>query len=479
MSQMLLYNLPKYFYSKSQSHIVRKKTNPNKVADITLINLNLMLVNHQRRLERQNYIPLGILYVAAYLEKNAFNVEFIDYQLYSHSSLFQIDDFVKKISNFAPVVGLSCMSNLLPFAILLAKRIKQFRPKCKIVLGGVGPSPVAKQISREFNFVDYVVVGEGELQMLEIMQKGFLNDSDKKVLLDLNSLPLPAYHLLQLACYDAAPSLITSRGCPHKCLFCTEPHNFGGSLRFRDIDSVKEEVDLLYSLTGQKLFLFQDDSLIINRTRFQKLVYKLNKMHFLFLWKCFARIDEIDDELMKYMAYNGCVQIRFGIESGSNKILKKIGKPFSIEQAFEIVVKSSYYFPSVHTSFMWGFPFETKKDFQKTIFWIDKFKKAGITVLLFEYSPLPGSDIYKNWNNNLIFNQKHYSSFVLTGSENIIRNRYESHKGSIPTFNLIKKFPNIFPGFYHYKNIDYIYKYKMISSYRQTSRTPLKNEYDL
>jgi radical SAM superfamily enzyme YgiQ (UPF0313 family) len=315
--------------------------------DVTLVNLNLMLANGGGYYDEENYVPLGILYIAASLERAGYAAEFVDYQLFSHARLFDPDLFVEALGDTAPIIGLSCMSNLLPFAILVAERLKKKRPGCTVVLGGVGPSPVAAGILQAFPFIDIVVEGDGELAMIAIAGGDRTRLPPRAEPRNLDALPLPAYGLLDFANYIPARSLVTSRGCPYRCTFCTEPHNFGGHVRFRSVESVIEEMTWLHRLHAHATFLFQDDTLPIDRKRFARMLAALRALPFAVQWKCFSRVDLMDDELMAEMAASGCVQVRYGIESGSNQTLARIRKGFTIEQAFDVTTRSVRHFASV------------------------------------------------------------------------------------------------------------------------------------
>lgn len=471
-----MYNL----FSKRRTYIHRQKTRPNDLPDVTLINMNLMLVKSNKGFDQQNYIPLGILYIASYLEREGINVEFADYQTFSEACNFDVELLIDVLKDPGKIVGISCMTNLLPFTIYFCKKYKEVYPDRKLVLGGVGPSPVADEILKSFSFIDAVITGEGEINMLKFVKGNFNCCPSSDYPKNLNDIPLPAYHLLDFAKYDAAPSIITSRGCPFRCTFCTEPYNFGNSgVRLRNIDQVIEEIELLHRLSGHDLFLFQDDILPLNKEHFRDLINGFRKLSFRILWKCFCRVDLITEDLMKDMADNGCVQIRYGIESGSNFILEKIKKGFIIQSAYETVCKSFKYFPSVHASFIWGYPFESPENFRETIRWIDIFEQSGASVLLFELSPLPGSILYKSYRDDLIFDESHYSFFVVTGQEKVMPGKFIHKKKSMTVNEMIKNYPNIFPGFYRYSNSLELEKMNILDNYRLSRRTKIKNEFDI
>ncbi|MBW1709194.1 MAG: radical SAM protein [Deltaproteobacteria bacterium] len=479
MARIVIKDIVSLEPGKGKPQVRLSRTRNGDPPDVTLINLNLMLINNAGRFDQQNYIPLGLLYIAACLEREGCNVEFIDYQLFSHSRNFDADLFVKKIISPAKIIGLSCMSNLLPFTILCAEKLKKHHPECKVILGGVGPSPVAKEIIKAFPFIDSVVEGEGELAMLDFVRGHIAPLPPRRVIKDLDTLPLPSYSLLDFDFYDAAPSIISSRGCPYRCTFCTEPHNFSGAVRYRSVDSVIEELELVHSLSGCELFLFQDDILPLDRARFKKLFKGFGKLSFPIEWKCFSRVDLMDEDLMREMTDNGCVQIRYGIESGSNNTLKRIKKGFKIEKAYEIAKKSIKHFPSVHASFIWGYPFESMDEFETTLDWVSRFEDAGITVLLFEYSPLPGSQIYREYKGELNFSKETYSFFIVTGHEVVSTDGFNTKPKTSPIYKMIMKYPQIFSGFYKYENTTSYWKNERLEQYRLTGRTSARNEYDL
>jgi radical SAM superfamily enzyme YgiQ (UPF0313 family) len=438
-----------------------------------------MYINQAGRRDHQNYLPLGLLYIAAYLESHGYNAELIDYQLFSRMGEFDAALFVRTIGETAPIVGISCMTNLMPFAVLCAREFKQAHPDIKVVLGGTGPSPVARELIETFPFLDSVVTGEGERPMLDFLRRGVVPVPDRQILENLEEIPLPAYSLVDFRDYDAAPSIISSRGCPYRCAFCTEPHNFGGRVRFRSIESVLSEMQLIHRRSGRTMFLFQDDILPLDRGRFRELMHAFRDLPFPVQWKCFSRVDLMDEELMGEMVRSGCVQVRYGIESGSNRTLKRIHKGFTIESAAEVVRSSVKHFPSVHTSFIWGYPFESAEDFEQTLHYVSLFERMGAGVLLFELSPLPGSEIYREYREGLTFSPEAYSFFVITGQERVGDDGHEMSSGASDVHELMRAHPRVFPGFYTYESALHLRKRQRLDRFKRTRRTPVRGKYDL
>lgn len=472
-----------------RDHIRLAISEPGRPPDITLLNLNLMLVRNDGTFDQQSYIPLGPLYLAAVLEGEGCNVEFADFQQFLGARSFDLDRLVEALRGSAPVLGISVMSNLLPFAIECARRLKADRPERVLVLGGVGPSPVAREIVAEFPFVDYVVEGEGERNLLDILRweqraaRRVLGERDPvppvAVVDKLDTLPLPAYHLLDFSLYDAAPSIITSRGCPYRCTFCTEPYNFSGKVRFRDVDAVLEEIELVHARSGRTLFLFQDDILPMNKPRFRRLLAGFRELSFPLQWKCFSRVDLVDDPLMEEMAASGCVQIRYGIEAGSNEVLDRIKKDFHIELAYDVARRSVDIFPSVHASFIWGYPGETLAQMEETLHWAERFEDAGVSVLLFEYAPLPGSPLYQESKKDLVFSRERYSMYVVTGHEELRGGDLRASAQHDAIYHLVEQHPTIFSGFYQYDGNAKLAMRKSLSRFEHRRRSRFRNEHDL
>jgi anaerobic magnesium-protoporphyrin IX monomethyl ester cyclase len=449
------------------------------MADVTLINLNLMYSVANNAIDFQVYNPLGLLYIASCLGREGFEVDFRDYQLSVRESLqdpFNLERFAEFARNHSRIVGIGCMSNLLPFAVLVARRLKADRPDTVVILGGVGPTGVPFETMASFGWIDHVCVGEGEAAMIEFMHSqvaahrtsrqfkpvlGIVSRSatglvyeQRPRITDLDSFPLPAYDLIDFRDYDAAFSVITSRGCPFHCTFCTETNHWNNQVVFRGVPSVLEEVKLLSGRSSKRVVLFQDDQLTLNRSRAVELFRRLASDGLGMKWKAFVRVDEVDDELLELMAASGCIQVRFGIESGSDRILREIRKGFTIAQAFEAVRMALKYIPSVHASFIWGYPFETVEECQETLRQIERFTEVGCTALPFMLSPLPNSDIYRGYRGPLDFNENIMANFNVSGAENVLQKRTKILKTGAYLFDFIRQHPRVFPGFfvYDYKN---------------------------
>ena len=139
-------------------------------ADITIVNLNMLFVRYGEKVERELHVPLGCLYLTRALENTGFSVDFRDYQTCETDDLFNIETFLAFLENPAPVIGLACMANLMPFTILAAKALKARHPDKTIVLGGVGPKAIEEKVLSRFPWIDVIARGEGEITGPELLK---------------------------------------------------------------------------------------------------------------------------------------------------------------------------------------------------------------------------------------------------------------------------------------------------------------------
>jgi radical SAM superfamily enzyme YgiQ (UPF0313 family) len=443
-------------------------------ADITLINMNIFYLNVRGEIDFEIQPPLGLLYLVAVLEQNKYAVDFVDYQTFPienpESDPFDIDNVINFLGEMPEVVGLSCMANLLPFTLLVAKRIKELFPQKIILLGGVGPFGVEELILDRFPGVDIIARGEAEKTLLDLMKvlpdRRQLSDiagisycdngtivrtPDQTRLKSLDALPLPAYHHLNIEYYDAF-NIVTSRGCPYGCRFCSVAPIWDHQASYRSHDNIIDEIQFLYENYGVERILFQDEFFYSTEAKMLDFCDRLIKAEISISWKCFGRVNLVTEQAMRRMAEAGCVQLRFGIESGSDRVLKKILKGFQFKDALRVVTQAVQIFPSVETFFIWGFPFEEMDDFHQTAIQMARFREMGIDVLPSLLSLLPQTPIYhdvleKKYPGKLSFVPELVPIYVITGheildTENTIPERYRKY------YDIIEAHPDIFPGFF-------------------------------
>ena len=146
-----------------------------------------------------------------------------------------------------------------------------------------------------------------------------------------------------------------------------------------------------------ELFLFQDEFFVSGKQQVMDFCRELAAAGWTSKWKAFGRVNLIDEEMMQAMADCGCLELRFGIESGSDRILKRIKKGFTAAEALDVVPKAVEIFPRVDTFYVWGFPFETMEDFNQSLFQMVSFRMMGARILPSLLCLLPQTEIYREW----------------------------------------------------------------------------------
>lgn len=439
--------------------------------DITLVNMNMLYVRHLDHVEREFHVPLGPLYLTSSLEKAGFSVDFRDYQLNQCSDPFSPGAICDALANPAEIIGFSVMTNLIPFTILALQKVKERYPDRTIVLGGVGAKSIEARILERFPWIDVIAVGESEVSapiLLDALRHhkdlahvpgifyrsgGTIRHNPRPPRVeDLDSIPLPAFHRIDLKKY-AGYGIITSRGCPYQCTFCSVAPIWDRRSYSRSAGSIVEEMRLVHEACGADLFLFQDEFFVSSKARVLDFCEKLKCSGLNVLWKTFGRVDLTDEETMRAMSASGCIEIRYGIESASDKVLELTKKGFSSDEAVPVVSMALNHFPRVDCFYVWGYPFETLQDFYQSVFQMISFRAMGARVLPSLLSFLPQTDIYNDYKDHegFSFCPTLLPEYMVTGHEVCAGARVAippEHQG---IFQFISDNRDIFPGFFHYK----------------------------
>lgn len=447
----------------------------NRRAKITLVNMNLLYINMGGRIDHEVHLPLGLLYLMSTLERNGRAVDFVDYQLFPRErpgeDPFDPDRTLDYIGETADIVGFSCMANLVPYTVLVAERLKRLHPEKTVVLGGVGPFGVERLILERFPWIDVVARGEAESTidlLVETLSGGgdpaavpgiFYRTAGGPVeetappprIRDLDAVPLPSYHLLDMAQYDAF-GIVSTRGCPYGCRFCSVAPIWDRTTTYRSHDRIIEEIRILHERYGVDMVLFQDEFFYSGEEKILDFCRKLRESGLPVRWKCYGRVNLVTEKAMREMAAAGCVQIRFGVESGSDRVLGQVVKGFRFRDALAAVTLAAEIFPSVETFFMWGFPFEEMDDFFESSIRMARFRQMGVTVLPSLLSMLPQTGIYEDhiagrYPGELALVPELVPVYMVTGHEEVaaqsrVPERYRSH------YDFIATHPDIFPGFF-------------------------------
>ncbi|MBN1157004.1 radical SAM protein [Candidatus Woesearchaeota archaeon] len=371
------------------------------------------------RFEKDTNPPQGISYIAAVLRNAGHHVEILD-------PTFKGFGYAKKglIEKDYDVLGISTYTKNHEAGLLMAKIAKEHHPSCIVVFGGVHPTILSEETIKD-DLVDIVVIGEGEETLLELAErlekkkelkgvKGILYKKNKKVfrnpprplIENLDALPFPARDLLPMHEYlnaklgraawavrQPATSMVSSRGCPFRCTYCSSHLIFGRRVRFRSPQNIIDEIKFLKKEYGLKGLTFVDDTFTLNKKLVTEFCGLLLKEKIKVDWVCNGRVDTVSKEMLRLMKKAGCKVIAFGVESGNQRILDDIlHKDITlerVERAFrwcrEVGIKTDAYF-------MLGIPGETLADMKQSIRFAKKIKAdvANFAVT----NPLPKTELY-------------------------------------------------------------------------------------
>jgi len=366
--------------------------------------------------------PLGLAYIAAYLEKNGYkNIEILDMKVLG----LTFNEIESKIRKTKPdIVGITAATGQISSTSKIISIIKKIKPNTVTVIGGPHPSALPKRTLREVN-ADVCVIGEGEvtfLELVKIIEKNvdlknvdgicFRNGNDKIIINKrrelieiLDELPFPARHLIPpLEEYRHSSSfgenklhtsVMTSRGCPFRCKFC-DKSIFGRTFRTRSVKNVVDEIEFLVKKYGVEEIRVFDDLFTVNERRVKEICNEIIKRELNFSWCCEARVNSVTPEMLKLMKKAGCTQIDYGIESGSQEILDLLNKDTNLDEIRNAVKWTKEVGIKIKGYFLLGLPGETKKLIEKTI---EFAKSLDIDyAAFFFYSPYPGTPLYNSLN---------------------------------------------------------------------------------
>lgn len=354
--------------------------------------------------------PLGLGYLDAYLESKGIEARIIDGQI---SDLTE-ETLGKEIQEFSPnIVGITSTTALANAAHEVAKWTKNISKDIKVVMGGVHPTVLPGE-TLEDNNVDVVVRAEGEITFFELVRAfetrtnlrdvlgisfkaggEIVHNENRPFIKDLDSLPPVEDHILPRNLYGGY-SILTARGCPFNCIFCSSRTLWGTCYRARSPENVFVEIDSIVNKYNPKEIAFIDESFVINKARTKKMcdMFIERGYHKKMTWICSSRADLVDKPLLEKMREAGCSAISFGIETASQRlldILKKRTSPEINERAVRMAKKAGI--SNVRATFILGIPTETREESLATIKYA---KKLPLDSAKFSIAtPYPGTELYR------------------------------------------------------------------------------------
>jgi anaerobic magnesium-protoporphyrin IX monomethyl ester cyclase len=354
--------------------------------------------------------PLGLLYLARYLENAGVTVRVNDFYRFGGKP----KDVIPLINESRPkIVAISTLTSGFSLAKRICRHVKENAPDVVTVIGGAHATALPREVLAEPD-VDFVVRGEGELSLEELVRAvlegetsstslsridgiGFkigenaVLTSDRR-LLDVDEIPEPARHLVPLDQYLQAGAILVSRGCPAHCFFCSSVSFNTHRYRFRSPSLVVSEIEGLHRAHGLTEFEFMDDVITSDPKRLRELCLKLQGRGF--RWACQARIKDLEDDLglLDAMAAGGCAGIFFGVEAGNDDVLRKV-KGLTTAGVTKVVERAVANHLNVITSFMIGHPWDTRQTIEDTFNLMLRLRDLGCHTPMSILVPFPGSPL--------------------------------------------------------------------------------------
>lgn len=378
--------------------------------------------------------PLGIAYMAGVLQENNIDVEILD----ASAEDMDFKDVEKELLKRKPdLVALTALTLTIGRALETAQVVKETLPDSIVVMGGYHPTFNFIETLEDEN-VDIVIRGEGEYIMLNLVQalenqsslhdvKGivFEDKNSKEIVVnpeapliqDLDELPFPALNLLPMKKYRLLDmdthmtTMITTRGCPMQCSFCSSAAMHGKKIRERSIENIVDEIEYLKTNYDIDTIAFMDDTFTLKKRKVMAICDEILKRNIEIMWGCTSRVDTLDEKLLKKMKEAGCITIFIGVESADQQQLDNMCKNTTIakiENAFKIAHKLKI---RTIASVALGMPGDTKEIMNKTVKFVHKLKPNYAIYSL--ATPYPGTRFYKEAFEKNLIKIKDWSKYTL------------------------------------------------------------------
>ncbi len=331
---------------------------------------------------------LGILYLASYARHNGYPVKFLD----ANASRLSPESFRYYLKEERPeIVALTTMSAGWPSTVEAAKIIKEVLPDSLLIVGGPHLS-IYPELCLSFPEFDIGIIGDGEETLKEVLDKYSAGESLENIdgtvirvgneakvnkprteFKSIDSYPFPAVDLLQRDLYHALTvespffTMVTSRGCPFKCAFCSQIYNGVSGVRFRSPENVVDEIELYVKQYGAKEIVFFDETFTLRKQRVMDICRLLKERQIKVHFDIRTRVDSVDEEMIKELREVGGQRIHFGVEAGNAEILKRMRKGITHDQVRQAVSWAKKYGFETRGYFMIGYLGENFQTFNDTV----------------------------------------------------------------------------------------------------------------
>lgn len=330
-------------------------------------------------------LPVGLGYLNAVLRAAGWQSRLANLSQYGWKEIESL-----LTTEHPDILGISLFTHNRFESLKLAALAKKLNPLCFVVCGGPHATHRSREILARNRAVDAVVVGEGEETFRELVGclavpgsspaavRGLVLRSGEDVvstpprapLVNLDALPLPAAYYdnaIEADPHRQLEFIVTSRGCPAACRFCSSPRFWGKGLRFRSPQSIVDEIRFIRDQYGLLYFSIRDDTFTADRERVLAFCRQLLQEKVYILWNCQSRVSAVDEEMLGWMKRAGCECVQFGVESGSRKMLRELGKSITPEQVKRAAAATREAGINLSVYLITGIPGETAEDLRASL----------------------------------------------------------------------------------------------------------------
>lgn len=369
-----------------------------------------------RRSDKYLEYPVYLAYAVAVLEESEVDVEFID----GVAQELSTEAYVQAVKAIDPkIIFMECSTPSINHDLTTVRKLRDKLQDVYVVLLGPHPTYFHKELLRENGFVDAIVRGEFDYTIRDLSlallrdqepkgvkgvsyrDRGVVHINDDRPLIrNLDALPFPARDKVKSDSYREAvftgkrcTTIVSSRGCPYQCIFCLWPRTmYGKMFRARSAQNVVDEIEHVVDKYGVDEIYFDDDCLTLDKRRLTQICEEIRKRDIDVKWMCQSRVDNVDKELLSEMKMAGCHYIKYGVESGSQKMLDLMKKGITLDdarKAFRLTRKMGI---KAQAFFLIGLPWETEETFRDTVEFAKELKpdSAQFAVVV----PHPGTELY-------------------------------------------------------------------------------------
>ncbi|QNU67037.1 B12-binding domain-containing radical SAM protein [Ruminiclostridium herbifermentans] len=384
-----------------------------KFERILLVNCTLDKISRQKIKNTVSTPNLGLLSIASVLIMHGYKVKIIDFFVEDISE----NEYINILHTWNPsVIGFSVYTRTSPFYNRIMKITKQSGFNGITIAGGPHSTFNEEEMLKNTK-VNYVIKGEGEFTFLKLLEhlnypdqfplkyvEGVSYIEEDNVIINekfkfigkLDALPLQPIGLIDPSNYSTAFTMITSRGCPGNCIYCSSRSMSGNKYRMRSAENIICEMIYLKDILKTDKVVFLDDTFTAIQSRFNRFIELLRHLEYKFSYRIESRGDTLIEKNLDDLKDTNCNVIHVGIESGSQEVINKIGKKINLSETIQRLLYGNKIGIHMVASFIIGHYCDNKETIRETIELMKHLKKAGVEVSVASCTPFPGTVLYEN-----------------------------------------------------------------------------------